>query len=122
MASAWVSSVFNAVGKSEYWKDSAIILTYDDWGGWYDHVEPTTFDYFEPGFRIPLVIVSPYARRGAVYDTWARHFGEKGDPRILVVSLVVASDNAYQLAIQTGTLPLGVAALHARVLRSEACT
>jgi len=62
----WVSSVFNAVGKSQYWKDSAIILTYDDWGGWYDHVEPTTFDYFEPGFRIPLVIVSPYARRGYI--------------------------------------------------------
>jgi phospholipase C len=62
----WVSSVFNAVGKSKYWKDSAIILAYDDWGGWYDHVEPTTFDYFEPGFRIPLVIVSPYSRRGSI--------------------------------------------------------
>jgi phospholipase C len=62
----WVTSVFNAVGKSRYWRDSAIILTYDDWGGWYDHVKPATFDYFEPGFRIPLVIVSPYAKRGYV--------------------------------------------------------
>lgn len=62
----WVASVFNAVGKSDYWKSSAVILTYDDWGGWYDHVKPVTFDYFEPGFRIPLVIVSPYAKRGYV--------------------------------------------------------
>lgn len=62
----WVTSVFNAVGRSRYWKDTAIILTYDDWGGWYDHVKPATFDYFEPGFRIPLVIVSPYARRGYI--------------------------------------------------------
>jgi phospholipase C len=62
----WVASVFNAIGKSRYWKDSAVILTYDDWGGWYDHVKPVTFDYFEPGFRIPLVIVSPYAKRGYI--------------------------------------------------------
>lgn len=62
----WVASVFNAVGKSRYWKDSAIVLVYDDWGGWYDHVKPVTFDYFEPGFRIPLVIVSPFAKRGYV--------------------------------------------------------
>jgi phospholipase C len=62
----WVANVFNAVGKSPYWKDTAIVLTYDDWGGWYDHVKPATFDYFEAGFRLPLVIVSPYARRGYV--------------------------------------------------------
>jgi phospholipase C len=62
----WVANVFNAVGTSRYWKDTAIILTYDDWGGWFDHVKPATFDYYEPGFRLPLVIVSPYARRGYV--------------------------------------------------------
>jgi phospholipase C len=62
----WVANVFNAIGKSPYWKDTAIVLTYDDWGGWYDHVKPRTFDYFEAGFRLPLVIVSPYARRGYV--------------------------------------------------------
>jgi phospholipase C len=62
----WMASVFNTVGKSAYWKSSAVILTYDDCGGWYDHVKPVTFGYFEPGFRIPLVIVSPYAKRGYV--------------------------------------------------------
>ncbi|HEY1976288.1 MAG TPA: alkaline phosphatase family protein [Candidatus Baltobacteraceae bacterium] len=62
----WVTSVFNAIGKSAYWKNSVVVLTYDDWGGWYDHVKPHTFNAFEAGFRIPLVIVSPYARRGYV--------------------------------------------------------
>jgi phospholipase C len=62
----WVSSVFNAIGRSKYWKSSVIILTYDDWGGWYDHVKPRTFNAFEAGFRIPLVIDSAYARRGYV--------------------------------------------------------
>ena len=62
----WVTSIFNAIGKSAYWKNSAVILTYDDWGGWYDHVQPHTFNAFEAGFRIPLVIDSPYAKRGYV--------------------------------------------------------
>ncbi len=62
----WISSVVNAIGMSRYWKDTAIVLAYDDWGGWFDHVKPATFDYYEPGFRIPLVIVSPYARRGYI--------------------------------------------------------
>lgn len=62
----WVTSVFNAIGKSKYWKSSAIILTYDDWGGWYDHVKPKAFNAFEAGFRIPIVIDSAYAKRGYI--------------------------------------------------------
>jgi phospholipase C len=65
----WVTSVFNAIGKSRYWKDSVVVLVYDDWGGWYDHVKPHTFSQFEAGFRIPLVIVSPYAKRGYISHT-----------------------------------------------------
>lgn len=62
----WVTSVFNAVGASRYWDSSVIVLVYDDWGGWYDHVSPHTFNAFEAGFRIPMVIVSPYAKRGYI--------------------------------------------------------
>ncbi|HTA38076.1 MAG TPA: alkaline phosphatase family protein [Candidatus Acidoferrales bacterium] len=62
----WVTSVFNAIGKSKYWKNSVVILAYDDWGGWYDHVKPKTFNAFEAGFRIPLVIDSAYAKRGYI--------------------------------------------------------
>ncbi len=66
---AWVKMVENAVGESKFWNSTAIVLTYDDWGGWYDEVKPATFNAFEAGFRIPLVIDSPYARRGTVDHT-----------------------------------------------------
>ncbi len=61
---SWVASVVNAIGNSKYWQDTAIILTWDDWGGWYDHVAPTlvTNNSYEQGFRVPLVIISPYAK------------------------------------------------------------
>jgi len=63
---SWVASVVNAIGKSQYWSDTAIFVTWDDWGGWYDHVAPTIYDSFEYGFRVPLIVVSPYAKQGYV--------------------------------------------------------
>jgi phospholipase C len=62
----WVASVVNAIGASPYWKNTAIIITWDDWGGWYDHVKPKQLDIMGLGFRVPLLVVSPYARRGYV--------------------------------------------------------
>ena len=59
---AWVASVVNAIGASPYWSDTAIFITWDDWGGWYDHVKPQQFNAYELGFRVPLIVVSPYAR------------------------------------------------------------
>jgi phospholipase C len=64
---SWVAAVVNAVGESPYWNNTAIFITWDDWGGWYDHVPPPQFNnYYELGFRVPLVIVSPYAKAGYV--------------------------------------------------------
>ena len=63
---AWVASVVNALGASKYWSDTAIFVTWDDWGGWYDHVKPQTFNAYEDGFRVPLIVISPYARPGYV--------------------------------------------------------
>jgi len=64
---SWVASVVNAVGNSSYWSNTAIIITWDDWGGWYDHVPPPAiYDSYEYGFRVPLIVVSPYAKRGYV--------------------------------------------------------
>jgi phospholipase C len=63
---AWVAAIVNAVGESSYWNSTAIFITWDDWGGWYDHVKPPILNYLELGFRVPLVIVSPYAKRGYV--------------------------------------------------------
>jgi phospholipase C len=63
---SWVASIVNAIGTSQYWSDTAIIITWDDWGGWYDHVAPSIYDSYEYGFRVPLIIVSPYTKQGYV--------------------------------------------------------
>jgi phospholipase C len=62
---SWVASVVNAIGESSYWDSCAIIVTWDDWGGFYDHVAPPKpFDHWGGlGFRVPMLIVSPYARQ-----------------------------------------------------------
>jgi len=63
---SWVASVVNAIGNSSYWANTAIIITWDDWGGWYDHVTPKILNSYEYGFRVPLIVVSPYARPGYI--------------------------------------------------------
>jgi phospholipase C len=60
---SWVASVVNAIGESSYWNNTAIFITWDDWGGWYDHVEPPRYNSYELGFRVPLIVVSAYAKR-----------------------------------------------------------
>ena len=66
---AWVTSVVNAIGASPFWKDTAIFIVWDDWGGFYDHVKPPQQDYMGLGFRVPLIVVSPYAKKGYVSKT-----------------------------------------------------
>jgi phospholipase C len=63
---SWVASVVNAIGSSPDWSTTVIFITWDDWGGWYDHVAPRIYDSYEYGFRVPLIVVSPYARPGYV--------------------------------------------------------
>jgi phospholipase C len=62
----WVASLVNAVGTSKFWNSSVIFVVWDDWGGWYDHVVPPLLDYDGPGFRVPMLCISPYAQRGVV--------------------------------------------------------
>jgi phospholipase C len=62
----WVANVVNAVGESPYWNSTAIFITWDDWGGFYDHVPPAQVDAMGLGFRVPLIVVSPYAQHGYV--------------------------------------------------------
>ncbi len=66
---AWVSSIVSAVGNSKYWNDTAIFVTWDDWGGWYDHVPPIAIDAEGPGMRVPLLAISPYAKHGYISHT-----------------------------------------------------
>jgi phospholipase C len=63
---SWVASVVNAIGGSAYWSNTAIILTWDDWGGWYDHVSPPILNSYEYGFRVPMIVISPYAKPGYI--------------------------------------------------------
>lgn len=63
----WVASVVNTIGESSYWKSTAIIVIWDDWGGFYDHAAPPQYSDVQGGlgFRVPMMILSPYAIAGA---------------------------------------------------------
>jgi phospholipase C len=64
----WVTSVVNAVmqGPPDQWLHTAIFITWDDWGGFYDHVEPIRIDENGYGIRVPGILISPFARRGFI--------------------------------------------------------
>ena len=76
---SWVASVVNAIGESSFWGNTAIFITWDDWGGFYDHVAPpevlvncAVFGCgYIYGFRVPLIVVSPYAK--AQYVSHQQH-------------------------------------------------
>jgi len=88
---AWVASIVNAIGTQptcpggdSYWNSTAIFITWDDWGGWYDHVPPfkvggqTTKHWGEGytyGFRVPLLVVSAYTQAGFVSNAPSHDFG-----------------------------------------------
>ncbi len=69
MGPSWVAQVVNTIGKSQYWNTTAIVVVWDDWGGLYDHVAPQQIDYQGLGIRVPMLIVSPYAKKGYVSHT-----------------------------------------------------
>jgi phospholipase C len=76
---SWVASIVNAIGNSQYWANTAIIITWDDWGGWFDHVAPPKVvadgtswgSGYIYGFRVPLIVISPYAK--AAYISHVNH-------------------------------------------------
>jgi len=84
---SWVAAVVNAIGNSTtcdggtgYWKDTVIFITWDDWGGWYDHVAPVfqtgaNQDDYQFGFRVPLVVVSAYSTKAGYISNLQYDFG-----------------------------------------------
>ncbi|MBV9333639.1 MAG: hypothetical protein JO146_06500 [Candidatus Eremiobacteraeota bacterium] len=70
---AWVASIVNAIGESKYWDSTAIFIFWDDYGGWYDPEPPAYADYDGLGIRIPMLIVSAYARKHYVSHTHYEH-------------------------------------------------
>ena len=61
----WVASVVNAIGQSQYWNSTAIIIVWDDWGGLYDNLAPQQVGFGGLGFRVPAIVISPYAKIGS---------------------------------------------------------
>ncbi|MBV8066493.1 MAG: hypothetical protein JO113_00845, partial [Candidatus Eremiobacteraeota bacterium] len=70
---AWVASVVNAIGTSKFWKSTAIFVFWDDYGGWYDSEPPAYVDYDGLGLRLPMLIISPYAKKGYVSHVHYEH-------------------------------------------------
>lgn len=59
---SWVASIVNAIGAGADWKSTAIVVLWDDWGGWFDHVAPPRRDFRGLGIRVPCLVISPYAK------------------------------------------------------------
>jgi phospholipase C len=68
----WVTDIVNGIMEGPMWESVAIFISWDEWGGLYDHVEPPRIDPWELGFRVPMLAISPYARKGYIDDA----FGE----------------------------------------------
>jgi|SRR5579863_1023357 len=77
---SWVASIVNAVGNNPkcsnsetYWNNTVILVTWDDWGGWYDHEPPTIlaqpFGDYQYGFRVPLLVISAYTASHTVINS-----------------------------------------------------
>jgi phospholipase C len=65
---AYVTRLVNAVMQSPQWDSTAIFVTWDDWGGFYDHVVPPRVDDLGLGLRVPGLVISPYAKQGYIDD------------------------------------------------------
>jgi len=65
----YVSYLVNQVMQSAYWSSSAIVITWDDYGGFYDHVPPPQIDAYGEGFRVPALVISPWAKQAYIDHT-----------------------------------------------------
>jgi len=101
----WTVGHLNHVMQSPIWQKTVILMTWDDFGGWYDHVPPPRqygCDDTAPyglGFRLPLIIVSPYAKKGSVYSRVAHH---ASIPKFLETVFDLPSLSAQDPAAQDG--------------------
>ncbi len=90
---AYVVGIVNAVMRSQYWNSTAIFVSWDDWGGFYDHLAPPNVNWFGYGLRVPGLVISAYARKGYIdhqtlsHDAYAKFIeddflnGERLDPK-----------------------------------------
>jgi phospholipase C len=69
----WLAGIVDAVMESDAWRHTAVFVAWDMWGGLYDHVVPRVVDEVGHGFRVPSLVLSPFAKRGYVDDAEADH-------------------------------------------------
>src|SRR5487761_127831 len=67
------NDIVNGIGTSSYWNSAAIFVTWDDYGGFYDHLAPPQVDQYGYGFRVPCLVISPYSKTGFVDSTVNDH-------------------------------------------------
>jgi phospholipase C len=72
-AANWLDQFVKQVQSSTSWNDTAIIVIWDEGGGWYDHVPPPQLDSQGLGIRVPMMVISPLAKKGIVYHNLADH-------------------------------------------------
>ena len=84
---AYVTGLVNSIMQSPNWNTTAIFISWDDWGGFYDHVSPPKIDEYGYGIRVPGLVISPYAKQGYIdhktysFESWLRIVEERFDVR-----------------------------------------
>jgi phospholipase C len=127
----WTVDQINAIMHSKYWRDTLIVLTWDDFGGFYDHVAPPHEDYVSLGPRVPTILISPYARRGYVdhhmleFDSILKFIEDDfhlpaltsrdKNARSLTTSLDFSSRPQGPLVLQTRGCPAGSHHIHTSI-------
>jgi len=82
---AYVTGLVNAVMQGPDWNSTAIFISWDDWGGFYDHVPPPKIDQYGLGIRVPGLVISPYAKQGYIdhktysFESWLKIVEERFD-------------------------------------------
>jgi phospholipase C len=116
---AWVKSVVDAIGGSQFWNTTAIFLVWDDWGGWYDHVAPAQIDAQSLGMRVPLIVISPYAKSNYVSHVNYETAGllQFAETVFGVSALSIADSRALNFAdcFDFGQSPRAYASIHKRL-------
>lgn len=69
LGQVFATSLVTQMMRTQAWDSSLFMITWDDWGGWYDHVPPPAVDAFGYGYRVPTLFISPYARPGTIDST-----------------------------------------------------